>query len=173
MSSLISNAKDTIIQTVTNTKVIMILVVTAIFIAIAFWVYYNYIVPKLQPSFADNKEFISTEAGETEDINNAEIYMFYTDWCPHCKKAMKETGKDASWKPIQSKYNGKTINGVTITFYEINGEKEETTLTDFEKKHNITINGYPSIYLVKGNSIIEFEADISRDNLLKFLNTAL
>ena len=55
MSSLINNAKDTIIQTLTNTKVIMILVVTAIFIAIAFWVYYNYIVPKLQPSFADIK----------------------------------------------------------------------------------------------------------------------
>lgn len=172
MSSLVNNVKDTIIQSLSNTKVIMILVVTSLFIALAFWVYNTYIVPKLQPDFADNKEFISKDS-EDDPINTAQIYMFYTDWCPHCKKAMKETGEDASWKPIRSKYNNKTINGVKVTFNEINGEKEETALNNFEKKHDIVIGGYPSIYLVKGNSIIEFEADINRDNLSKFLNTAL
>lgn len=173
MSSVFNNVKEALTQAVTNKKFLIILVVIGIFIAIAFWVYTTYIAPKLQPDFADNKEFVSESASGDNDISDAQIYMFYTDWCPHCKTAMKETGKNASWKPIQAKYNGKAINGVTLTFNEVNGEKEEATINDFESKYGITIKGYPSIYLVKGNSVIEFEANITRENLTKFLNTTL
>ena len=173
MSGIINSVRDTVTQAVTNKNFLMILVVTAIFIAIAFWVYTKYVAPKLQPDFADNKEFISESAGGEDSVTDAQIYMFYTDWCPHCKTAMKETGKNASWKPIQAKYNGKAINGVTLTFNEINGEKEEATLNDFESKYGVTIKGYPSIYLIKGDSVIEFEANITRENLTKFLNTTL
>ena len=67
-------------------------------------------------------------------------------------------------------YNGQKINGVTVTFVEVNGEKEEGTLQSFESDHSVSITGFPTIFLVKGNSVIEFDSDITQDNLTNFLN---
>ena len=58
-------------------------------------------------------------------------------------------------------------------FVEVNGEKDEGTLQKFESDHKVSITAYPTIYLVKGNNVVEFSTDITEDNLTKFLNTAL
>ena len=75
---------------------------------------------------------------------------------------------DSGWKKTLDKYNGQQINGVTVTFVEVNGEKEEGTLQSFESDHNVNITGFPTIYLVKGNNVIEFDSDITQDNLTNF-----
>ena len=146
------------------------MVILGVFIFVAFWTYNTYVAPKLKPQFVNNKEFINEGDDASLDIHDARIYIFYTDWCPHCQAVMK---KGSGWKTVQEKYNKQKINGVELTFMEINGETEDGQLKDFETEHNISIDGYPSIYLIKGDSVIEFEAEPTEDNLINFLNTAL
>ena len=171
MSSPFVAMKDTVTQAVTNKKFLIVLTVTGIFIAVAFWVYNTYVAPKLNPEFDANKEFIQPSDGDGDgDAKEAVVYMFYTDWCPHCQAALKD---GSGWKQSVEKYNGQKVNGVTVTFLELNGEKNEATMKEFEKNHDVTVEGFPSIYLVKGNSIIEFESDTTFENLNRFLNTTL
>ena len=170
MSTMISNVKDTVMQAVTNKKFIMIIVLLALFIGLAFWVYTTYVAPKLNPEYKDNKEFIDPNSGDSDEAR-ATVYAFYTDWCPHCKKDIIAT--DSGWKKTVSKLNEQKINGIRIIFVEVNGEKDEGTLQKFESDHKVSITGYPTIYLVHGNNVVEFSTDITEDNLTKFLNTAL
>jgi hypothetical protein len=170
MSEMMANAKHTVMQAVTNKKFLIILFLLVLFIALAFWVYTTYIAPKLNPEYKDNKEFIG-DGDDEGAVTNANIYAFYTDWCPHCKTNI--IAADSGWKKTMDKYNGQKINGITVTFVEVNGEKEEGTLQSFESDHSVNITGFPTIYLVKGNNVIEFDSDITQDNLTNFLNTAL
>ena len=62
--------KSKVMNVVTNKQVIMILVITAIFIGVIFWVYNNYIAPKINPDFDVNNEFINEN---TQEIENKDI----------------------------------------------------------------------------------------------------
>ena len=57
MSTMMSNVKNTVMQAVTNKKFIIIVVLLALFIGLAFWVYTTYVAPKLNPEYKDNKEW--------------------------------------------------------------------------------------------------------------------
>lgn len=168
MSAILNTVKNTF----SNTKFLIILAVAGLLIYLAFWVYTTYVAPKINPTYQDNKEFVSSEddASDESAVNEATMYMFYTDWCPHCKAAMKE---DSPWKSLQSEYKNKKYNGVTMHFVEVNGEKEEGELQSFESNHGVQIDGFPTIYLVKGNNVIEFASDITTENLTNFLDSAL
>ena len=170
MSEMVNNIKQTMAQAVTNKKFMMILFLIILFIGIAFWVYSTYIAPKLDPEYKDNKEFVGN-SDDDDAITTATIYAFYTDWCPHCKTNI--IAKDSGWKKTFENNDGKKINGVTIEYVEINGEKEEGTIQSFESNHDVNVTGFPTIYIVKGNTVIEFDSDITEDNLTNFLNTAL
>jgi len=169
MSEMISNAKHTVMQAVTNKKFLVILFLLTLFIALAFWVYTTYVAPKLNPEYKDNKEFIG--GGDEDAVTTANIYAFYTDWCPHCKTNI--INPDSGWATAKKTYDGTQINGVTITFIAINGEKDEDTLQSFEKDYSVEIKGFPTIYLVKGNQVHEFTGGITNELLTKFLNLAL
>lgn len=166
---MVDNVKKTIISAATNKKFLLILFLLILFIALAFWVYTTYIAPKLNPEYKDNKEFVG--GGDEDVVKNATIYAFYTEWCPHCKTNIIDA--KSGWKKAMDLENGKKINGVTVTFVEINGETEESTLKNFETDHKVSISGFPTIYLVKGKQVIEFDTDISQENLMDFLNTAI
>ena len=171
MSSPLIAMKNTITESITNKKFLLVFAVTGIFIAVAFWVYNTYVAPKLNPEFDANKEFIQPKNGDgSDDTAEATVYMFYTDWCPHCKAALKQ-GSD--WKIIVAKNDGKKINGVTVNFSEINGEKDEATMKQFETDHDVSVDGFPSIFLVKGNNVVEFSSDTTEENLNRFLTTTL
>ena len=45
MSTMMSNVKNTVMQAVTNKKFIIIVVLLALFIGLAFWVYTTYVAP--------------------------------------------------------------------------------------------------------------------------------
>ena len=168
MSAILNTVKNMF----SNTKILIILAVTGLLIYLAFWVYTKYVAPKINPTYQDNKEFVSDESGESGEntVHESSIYMFYTDWCPHCKAAMKD---GSPWKTIKNEYDGKKYNGVKMNFVEINGEKEEGDLQSFESNHNVQIDGFPTIYLVKENNVIEFASDITTENLTNFLDSAL
>ena len=120
MSGTINNVKGMLF----NKKFLIIMIVVVIFLGVAFYVYNTYVAPRINPDFVPNREF---DDGESSD--SAVIYFFTVDWCPYSKKAKP------IWKKLKKQFDGKIINGVTLNFKEIDGEKQETELENFEREY--------------------------------------
>ena len=97
----------------------------------------------------------------------ADILFFHTDWCPHCKKALP------IWKDFVSTYDQTIINGYTINC--INGaagiDCDDPKSTEIIEKYNIT--KFPTLKLIKDDITINFDANITSENMTKFVNTVL
>lgn len=140
-----------------NRKVFFILGISCVFILISIYLYYYHISPRINPSYVSNKEFIKDDEAEAE----AEIYLFYTTWCPHCKKAKP------IWTKIKEEYDGKKINNHMLYFREVDCEKEEELADKFK------IEGYPTIKLIVGNREIEYDAKPTEENIKEFIHSSL
>ena len=116
----------------------------------------------MNPTYAPNKEFI--EKGEEE--NDAELLIFTVDWCPYCKKAMPV------WKKFQAEYNGKTINGYNLNFRTINCTDENDAEVK-ELLNKYSVDGYPTIKLLKDGDAITYDAKPEFNTLQQFLQTVL
>ena len=106
-----------------------------------------------------NKEYVNKK--DSDDSDTATIYFFYTVWCPHCKTAQPV------WKSLKEKIGDKKINGVKLSFVDVDCDKDTDTADKFK------VEGYPTIKLVKGNKVIEYDAKPDSDTLMQFLNTSL
>jgi len=144
-------------------RTIGIITLVVILAIIAYYVYKNNIEPMTNPVYKPNSEHIPV--GGNGSGKEAEIMLFYTDWCPHCKTAKPE------WEQVKAEYEGKQINGYTILFTEVNCTNESP---DVEKMINTyKIEGYPTIKLVKDNQVIDYDAKPSKATLIQFLNTVV
>ena len=76
---------------------------------------------------------------------------------------------------LTDKYNGKEINGVSLSVKEIDGDKQAQELENFESKYlnGKKIDGYPSIYMVKDDKVVEYEAKPKMDTLTEFIQSVL
>ena len=146
-----------------NRNFLIIMVVVAIFLGVAFYVYNTYIAPRINPDFVPNREFTD------ETSNTADLYMFSVDWCPYSKKAKPV------WKKLTEKYDGQEVNGISLSVKEIDGDKQATELENFESKYldGKKIDGYPSIYMVKDDKVVEYEAKPKLDTLTEFIQSVL
>lgn len=162
MTAPLNSKMDSIKGVLFNKKFIVILLLISLFLAVAFYVYNNYIAPKMNPDFVPNREY--THEGES-DV--AELYLFHVGWCPYSKKAKPV------WKKMKNKFDNKTINNITIRFTSIDGEKNSKDLEKFEDKYlnGKKVDGYPSIYMVKGQDVYEYEAKPSVKTLTEFINS--
>ena len=149
-----------------NKKFLIIMVVVVIFLAVAFYVYNTYVAPRINPDFVPNREF-----DDDSDSKDATLYFFSVDWCPYSKKAKP------IWKKIKKAFDGKQINNITLNLKEIDGEKQETELENFENEYlapnDKKIDGYPSIWMVKGDQVIEYSAKPDVNSLTEFINAML
>jgi hypothetical protein len=59
------------------------------------------------------------------------------------------------------------VNGASLHFIEVDCDKDVATSDKFNVK------GFPTIKLMKGNQIIEYDAKPSVVNLIEFVNTAM
>lgn len=162
-----------------NSLFIVFLII--MFLGVGTWVYRNYF-----RKVEEGKKF--TDVANATDRNNiVEIYFFFVDWCPHCKTAKPE------WDQFKREHNGKKHNGSVIKCYDINctednGEQvitmdrsdpknPETTglkptpvrISDLIRKHKI--DSYPTIKLMKGDTVVDFEAKITEASLTKFIDS--
>jgi len=160
----VESGASTIKNMVFNKKFIIILFVISIFIAVAFYVYTTYISPQMDPDYVPNKEF--TVKGEDE---SADLYLFTADWCPYSKKAKP------IWEKTKQQFNGKNINNTSLRFIELDGEKNEKEMENFENNflNGKKIDGFPSIYMVKNDQVIEYEAKPNTEILKKFIESVL
>ena len=160
----VNNGMNAVKGMLFNKKFIIILVVIAIFIGVAFWVYTTYVAPSINPDYVPNREFT-----EGEGSNTADLFMFSVDWCPYSKAAKPV------WKKLTKKYNGQEVNGTLLQVKEIDGDKQAQELENFESKYlnGKKIDGYPSIYMVKDDKVVEYEAKPKLDTLKEFINSVL
>ena len=117
MDSIKSNMSDTMNKAMANKKMLFILIIAALFIALAYYVYVTYVVPKLNPDYVPNKEYIdNTYGADGQDGKSAEVLLFHTSWCPHSKTALPE------WLKVKKtmEQNGNVVNGYNIKLTEIN-----------------------------------------------------
>ena len=131
--------------------------VAALFIVVAIWMYYKYILPRVNSVYVPNKEYANSD-----DRDNADIYFFYTNWCPHCKTAKPV------WQKFKEHIDAKGhASGVKVNFIEVDCEKDHDTADKFK------VTGYPTIKMLYKNKIIEYDAKPHQDNLQQFLDESL
>lgn len=140
-------------------NIILMGVIFMIFIIAAIYTYRRYVSSKINPEYVANSEFVPEGANKPSDV--ADLYFFYTTWCPHCKKSMP------IWQSLKSEFDNKEFKGTVVNFIEVDCDKD----TALAEKFNI--QGYPTIKLVKGNQVIEYDAKPSKDTLMEFLQTSL
>ena len=143
----------------------IVLLLLFLFISISIFVYFKYVKPRLNPSYIENKEFLMEKGDEniSKSIENVELIIFHTTWCPHSKTALK------TWKKIKENRNNSIVNKYRVLFKEVDCDKDEEIADAYN------IEGYPTIKLIKNNGkeIIEFDAKLTEETCDEFLNSTL
>ena len=155
-----------------NKKFLVIVFVVALFLGVALYVYNNYIAPRINPDFVPNREFDTGGGGGADTSGKvAEIYLFSVEWCNHSKNAKPE------WKRIKKELDGKKPENshYTINFIELDGDQNESEIDTFESEYltpnGKKIDGYPSIWMVKGTDVYEFAAKPTYASIKEFIET--
>jgi thiol-disulfide isomerase/thioredoxin len=143
-----------------NWKMGVVVLVSLILLLLGYYTYKHYANSKT--TFNANREHIHMNENSNK---TATLMLFYVDWCPHCKTAKPE------WEELKALYEGKQINGYTISFDEYNCTNETEEVSELMNKYNI--EGYPTIKLLKDNQIIEYDAKPTKSTMEQFLNTVL
>ncbi len=141
-------------------KVIVIIFVGILLVCLGYYAYKNYTDGKT--AFNANREHMPKDLNSNKE---ATLMLFYVDWCPHCVKAKPE------WESLKAEYDGKSINGYTLSFVEYNCTTETDEISQMIDKYNI--EGYPTIKLLKDNQVIEYDAKPTKETMVQFLTTVL
>jgi thiol-disulfide isomerase/thioredoxin len=143
--------KKTLLNSVASSKFWMILFLVVVFVALVIYLYRTYM---KQPEYIENDEFKDDGTLENEEVT---VILFYTNWCPHCKKAKPV------WNKFKADYDGREVNGKVLRFQDIDCEKEEEIANQYK------ISGYPTIKMVKKDEVVEYDAKPDYDTLRQFV----
>ena len=142
---------------------IMYIIFTIFLILFGYYMYRQYTTSSDESTaYKANRENIPVNAKQN---NQAEMILFYVDWCPHCKTAKPE------WESLKTEYATKTVNGYSIIFTEYNCTNESAEVEQLMNQYKI--EGYPTIKLLKDNQVIEYDAKPTKNTMEQFLNTVL
>jgi thiol-disulfide isomerase/thioredoxin len=95
---------------------------------------------------------------------NIEIYLFWAEWCPHCKKAKPD------WVAFQQEYNGKNVNGYTIKCVDVDCS-DDTKAEVQNMLAQYKVSSYPTVVGVKNADSVDFDAKITKSSLDKFVES--
>jgi len=114
-----------------------------------------------------NENSVKYEGSSTEGVSNkdAELMLFFTTWCPHCKTAKPE------WEQIKTEYEGKTVNGYNLIFTEIDCTNDSPDVEKLMSQYKV--EGYPTIKMIKDGQVIEFDAKPTKETLTQFINSVI
>ena len=158
---MLENIQSGAYDLLTSSRFWMILIVAIFFLIVAIYLYNKYVTPMVDNKFIPNNEFQQKSDDSDSDVQNVELYIFTVNWRPHSKKAIP------IWEQLKAEYSNKTFNNYNINFIQVDGE-ENPSLADKYK-----VEGYPTIKMVKGNQVIEYDAKPSLEHLKEFLNSTL
>lgn len=151
----IDEIKSKIAAALGNKQTALIVFIVLVFLIAALYTYRRYIHSNLNKDYVANNEFVEGSA------KTADLYFFYTTWCPHCKTAKP------IWNSFKTEIGDNLVNGVKINFIEVDCDKDKGTSDKFDVK------GFPTIKMVVGNKVIEYDAKPSKENLMEFVKTSV
>ena len=135
---------------------LVILFVTIIFTLASYMAYKWYIKPTVENLNASDISNDNTRNSESK------LYFFYADWCPHCKTAKPE------WEKFIKQFDNKTIGTYNLKPIGVDCSEGENPLIQ-----EYSVDGYPTIILVKGDQRVNYDAKITYDNMVKFVEDVL
>jgi len=121
------------------------------FLFVAGLTYYIYIhyIKKDKTEFVPNEEYVDKKI-------KYECILFYTEWCPHCKKTISE------WADYK---NGFSDSRAKFTIVDCDKNKDKAELFGIES--------YPTIVLVLDGKNYVFDSNFSKESMDKFVSTIL
>ena len=140
----------------TSYKYVLLVPFCVVLLAIVYYFYLKQNEKKEQ--YRENNERIGNE-----NLKNVELLFFHVDWCPYCKTAKPE------WNNIKELYENNTINGRSINFIEIDCTNESNDTKEMMDKY--TIEGYPTVKLIKDGNVFDFDAKPTKENIENFLQS--
>jgi thiol-disulfide isomerase/thioredoxin len=134
------------------------LLFTLLFVVISYYSFENLIKPSIS-GHKLNKEF--KKRGSVDNSDDISIMYFYTEWCPYCKKAEPE------WKKFQ-KYvdNINNTNDYNVTLTAVDCDEKKSVADKYK------VEGYPTVKLFYKGEVQDFDAKVTKENLVQFLNSA-
>ena len=99
------------------------------------------------------------EAFEGTSKNKILVYLFYADWCGHCKH----------YKPIFNNFKNKVANNKMIQIIEINADDKNPEIPELYKKYEV--DGFPTTIIENNNNIIKLVGRQSIDTLLSHVSS--
>jgi thiol-disulfide isomerase/thioredoxin len=87
--------------------------------------------------------------------DKANLYIFHTDWCGHCMKAMPE------WEKLES--GPKQFGNTTVTFTRVNAENDRTTADLYE------VDAYPTVKLETPKALYTYTGRVTAEGLTEYL----
>jgi thiol-disulfide isomerase/thioredoxin len=124
-------------------------------VTVAFLAFYTYPMLKRQAATSD----MEPAADDTGKI--ARVMFFYTTWCPYCKTSRSE------WDKFALEWNGNQKSGYKVVTSEIDCDMHEGTADQY------SVQGYPSIKMVLGDRVIDYDAKPDVATLNQFLDEYL
>jgi len=144
---------------------ILIIAASILFIIGGIYYYTTFVAPKMNSSYAANNESSTNNSNSNGATKEAEMLLFYADWCPHCKTAKP------IWYEVADEYQNKTINGYKVVFTEVNCTNETAEVEKMMNQYKV--EGFPTIKMIKDGQVIEYDAKPTKETLVEFLNTVL
>ena len=139
-------------------KGILILFIFIIFIIVGYFAYQRfYILPKRGKEFKD----VANANRRNEEI---EVYLFWADWCPHCKRAKPD------WVAFQQEYNGQVVNGYDIKCVDVDCSDDKDAQVQ-NLLGQFKVNSYPTVIAIKNTETVGFDAKISKSSLDQFIDS--
>ena len=141
-----------------NPTFYFMILITIIILCVAAYMIFQKSKPNLKTSI---------EPGASKQVSSqeAEIIFFYANWCPHCKAAKPH------WNEVKDEYDGKTINGYTLSFTDIDCTEETPEIRKTTDEYDV--EGYPTIKLIKDGQVVDYDAKPTKATLEKFITTVL
>ncbi|AET72968.1 hypothetical protein PGAG_00078 [Phaeocystis globosa virus 12T] len=135
-----------------------------LFALISYYSFTNLIKPLIS-GHKLNKEFrmkdrSGGDGGGDDEDDAVSIMYFYTEWCPYCKKAEPEWGK---FEDYVNNINNSNDRKIILSAIDCD---EKKSIAD---KHGV--EGYPTVKLFYKDQVYDFDAKVTKDNLVQFLNT--
>ena len=156
----LNDIKNKIGKSAGNMQFLIMILLVALFALAALFVFRRYVSANAN-KYVSNNEFSQKAKLGNSGGSAADIYFFYTEWCPHCKTATPE------WDSFADEMKDKTVKGIKINCFKVDCDKDQATADKFNVK------GFPTIKLMKGNQIIEYDAKPKKETLIEFLNQSL
>ena len=163
MSISAKSVKTTLETIYSKRHILVMLLIACLFIWIGAYVYKTYVSSYLGSSLEGYASSMGENAPpSSENQKTATLYMFGTNWCPHCKTAKP------IWDDYISNNENLKVGNYDILFKSVDCDSEKNIADKFN------VNGYPTFKLERGPSdIVEFEAKPTHDNFTSLLQTSL